>query len=165
MPTVKCKICKKEFCAKPSWLKKGWGKYCSAKCHHEGMKKGKFIACFICKKDAWHTPKQINHSKSGKFFCSKSCQTFWRNKEFRGPKHGNWKGGENIKHKSLLIESGRILVCTLCKIKDERVLAVHHLDKNRRNNKVENLIFLCHNCHHLVHHYQEARNKLMEVVV
>ncbi|KKP93137.1 MAG: hypothetical protein UR98_C0009G0015 [Parcubacteria group bacterium GW2011_GWA1_36_12] len=155
MPIVNCEKCKKEFYAKPSWLKIGWGKYCSPKCHHEGLKRGKFIACFICGKKTWKAPKQISHSKSGKFFCSKSCQTLWRNKEFRGVRHHNWKGGENILHKSLLIENHVKPVCKLCSCKDERVLAVHHLDKNRKNNNVKNLIFLCQNCHHLVHCHNE----------
>jgi predicted HNH restriction endonuclease len=32
-----------------------------------------------------------------------------------------------------------------------RVLAVRHIDQNHKNNNVENLAWLCHNCHHLVH--------------
>ncbi|MEK6841238.1 MAG: hypothetical protein AAB529_01120 [Patescibacteria group bacterium] len=151
MPIVKCKKCGKEFYAKPSWLKVGNGKFCSAKCQYESYKKGKFVACNICGRKTWKQPKQIDHSKSGKFFCSKSCQTLWRNKEFRGSRHHNWKGGEHILHKSLLIENGTKSICKLCNCKDERVLAVHHLDKNRKNNDVKNLIFLCFNCHHLVH--------------
>ena len=155
MPIVKCKLCEKEFYAKPSWLKNGWGKYCSSKCQYEAQKTGKFIACYICGKKTWKTPKQTDHSKSGKFFCGKSCQTLWRNKEFRGPRHHNWKGGKYIIHKSLLLENDIKAVCKLCKSKDERVLAVHHLDKNRKNNNVKNLVFLCQNCHHLVHYHNE----------
>jgi predicted HNH restriction endonuclease len=41
--------------------------------------------------------------------------------------------------------------CLLCKEKDKRVFAVHHVDGNHKNNKVSNLTWLCHNCHHLVH--------------
>jgi hypothetical protein len=151
MPTVKCKRCEKDFFAKPSWLKIGYGKFCSSKCQYEAQKRGKFIACHICGEKTWKAPKQMKHSKSGKFFCSKSCQTLWRNKEFKGPRHHNWKGGENIHHKKFLIENNIELICKICGTEDERILAVHHLDKNRKNNKIENLIFLCHNCHHLVH--------------
>jgi 5-methylcytosine-specific restriction endonuclease McrA len=31
-------------------------------------------------------------------------------------------------------------------------LQVHHLDKNRSNNRLENLMVLCANCHCEVHH-------------
>jgi 5-methylcytosine-specific restriction endonuclease McrA len=42
--------------------------------------------------------------------------------------------------------------CGRCKLVDKRVLAVHHKDKNRENNALSNLMWLCHNCHYLVHH-------------
>jgi predicted HNH restriction endonuclease len=29
---------------------------------------------------------------------------------------------------------------------------VHHIDKDRTNNTLKNLAWLCHNCHYLVHH-------------
>ncbi len=155
MPIVNCKKCNKEFNAKPSWLKIGYGKYCSSKCQYKSYRKGKFIECDICGKKTWKQPKQINHSKSGKFFCSKSCQTLWRNQEFVGPKHGNWKGGENIHHKDFLVKNGIKIFCRICGTEDERVIAVHHIDQNRKNNKIKNLIFLCQNCHHLVHYHGE----------
>lgn len=54
-------------------------------------------------------------------------------------------------------------ICRLCKTKDIRVLAVHHIDKNRKNNKISNLAWLCHNCHLLVHHYDAERNKFERI--
>jgi len=154
MPIARCKICNKKFYAKPSWLKVGWGKYCSSKCQHKALLRGRFVYCEICGKKIWRKPLQLKRSKSKKFFCSKSCQTLWRNQEFRGPRHGNWKGGENINHKQLLVKNGIKPICKLCGCKDRRVLAVHHLDKDRKHNNVKNLTWLCHNCHHLVHHYK-----------
>ncbi len=164
MPIVKCRICKKEFYAKPHWLKVGWGKYCSPKCHHEGIKKGKFIACDICGKKTWKQPKQIDHSKSGKFFCSKSCQTLWRNKTYVGKKHPNWKNGQTI-YRDILQRSKKEKICTLCGTKDKRVLAAHHLDRNKKNVKLKNLVWLCWNCHFLVHHDKETKKKFMAAVV
>ena len=61
---------------------------------------------------------------------------------------------ENIKNKSLLLKNKVIYVCKICKCDDTRVLVVHHLDKNHKNNNIDNLVFLCHNCHHLVHHHK-----------
>lgn len=153
MVIVFCKICGKKFYAKPSHLKRGWGKYCSAKCQYKSYLKGKFVYCEICGKKIWRTPRKLKCSKSKKFFCGKSCQTLWRNQEFHGPRHGNWKGGENINHKNLLIKNGIKPLCKLCGCRDERVLAVHHLDRNKKHNNIKNLVWLCHNCHHLVHCY------------
>ncbi|MBI4281264.1 HNH endonuclease [Candidatus Uhrbacteria bacterium] len=40
-------------------------------------------------------------------------------------------------------------------MKNNRVLLVHHIDENRKNNVLSNLVWLCRNCHFLVHKYNE----------
>ena len=153
MPQVKCKICNQEFYAKPNWLKKGWGKYCSRKCQYKAQLKGGLRSCAICGKEAWKTPHDLEGSRSGKFFCSKSCQTIWRNQTFVGPKHALWKGGSCQEYRKFLIRSGLPITCTSCGLLDKRVLVVHHKDRKRNNNGVDNLEWLCLNCHFLKHHH------------
>lgn len=164
MVTVNCQNCTKEFNAKPSWIKNGYGKFCSRECGHIANRTGKLINCSICSKEVYKQGKALKGSKSGKFFCSKSCQTKWRNSEFIAERHPNWKGGLHA-YRRIKRQSGDLQVCTLCQIDDKRVLAVHHLDQNRKNNTIENLAWLCHNCHHLVHHYKEGRGSLMAAMV
>ncbi len=164
MTAVSCRKCGNTFQAKPSWLKKGHGIYCSSACQYAGARKGKVIKCSTCGNDAYKKLKALERSKSGKFFCSKSCQTKWRNSEFIQEKHPNWKGGRNA-YRSVMSRSGAPRICRLCKTEDVRVLAVHHVDEDRKNNNIENLVWLCHNCHHLVHQYQEGREKLMAAIV
>lgn len=164
MPNVTCKKCGKQFYAKPNWIKIGWGKYCSRNCVFKSQMKGKWTNCFICKKSVYKSPKALTRSKSGNFFCSKSCQTIWRNSVFVGENHANWKTGENS-YKEILLRSNIVQVCKRCRVKDARILAVHHLDRNRHNNKVENLMWLCHNCHFLIHHDKVEDKKLMEALV
>src|ERR1051326_5572034 len=94
MTVVFCKRCGKEFRTKPSWLMKGFGKYCSADCHHQMMRTGEERACDICGKLSYKKPKALFGSKSGKFFCSKHCQTLWRNQLYIGDKHKNFRTGE-----------------------------------------------------------------------
>lgn len=159
MAIVACIICGKSFYTKPSYLEKGWGRFCSSLCQYKSYLKGKFVYCAICRKKVWRAPRRIKHSKSGNFFCGKSCQTQWRNKEFSGPRHPNWKKGESIDYRNLLLIQNNIpQICNVCGNKDGRVLAVHHLDKDRKNNDLKNLLWLCHNCHFLVHHYQVKVN-------
>ncbi|MFH1308486.1 MAG: HNH endonuclease signature motif containing protein [Patescibacteria group bacterium] len=153
MPNVFCKICKKEFFVKECWLKYGWGKYCSRVCQFKGQLRGKFVNCDKCKKKIWRTPRKLKSSKSGKFFCSKSCQTFWRNKKYSGLNHPLWNGGESMS-RAILERSRKKIMCKHCNNLDKRILAVHHRDKNRKNNELSNLIWLCHNCHHLIHYYK-----------
>lgn len=164
MPNVKCKLCKKEFHVKPSWLKYGNGKYCSSKCQYEGRKNGINVKCFICSKEVYKPKGILEKSKSKKYFCSKSCQTKWRNTEFIGTKHANWINGEST-YRNILERADIKKLCYRCGNKDKRILAVHHIDLNHKNNRLENLAWLCHNCHHLVHHYKNERDKFMVAIV
>lgn len=109
----------------------------------------------MCGKKVYKSQADLRKSKSGMRFCSKSCQTIWRNTiAFVGENHANWKTGVTA-YRRLLNLSGKIKECTLCKNKDVRVLIAHHLDHDRDNNKSNNLIWLCCNCHYLIHHYKE----------
>lgn len=91
----------------------------------------------------------------------------WRNTiAYIGPKHPHWKGGNASEiYRNILKRSGKKRACGLCGTKDERLLAAHHLDHNRKNNEAENLTWLCHNCHFLVHHFEDQRLKFMETLV
>ena len=164
MPSVQCKVCLNSFYAKPSALLKGNGKYCSTDCQYAVQKTGKDVPCDECGAMTYKRPKDIGRSKSKKFFCGKSCQTKWRNKIYIGDKHKNFKTGEGS-YRVFMSRSKLLKQCQLCKTKDERALAVHHIDKNRKNNKIENLAWLCHNCHFLVHHYEGERAKFMATIV
>ncbi len=159
MPILrKCKICEKNFFTKPYHIKMGNAKYCSKNCSNESMKKGKLVKCFVCKKEVYKGALKLKSSKSGKFFCNKSCQTIWRNKYFSGEKHKLWKGGFST-YRDILLRNGRLPICTLCRIKDIKVLAVHHIDENHKNNELKNLAWLCHNCHYLVHYFKNEKDK------
>lgn len=159
MVKVVCKICGESFETKPYFIKKGQGVYCSNTCHYQD-KKGKKVNCFVCGKEIYREISKILKSKSGKFFCNKSCQTKWRNKEFSGEKSLMWKGGEST-YRKVMMKSLVVKRCLLCGERDKRVLVVHHIDQNRKNYKVENLVWLCHNCHYLVHHDRVEMQKFM----
>lgn len=153
MPLIKqCKICGVDFRTKPYFVKNGGGIYCSTSCHYEGIKKGKVVECSICGAKSYKSLKALNGSKSGKYFCGKSCQTKWRNEQFVGEKHANWIHGRSA-YRSVLTRNNIAKVCGLCETTDERVLAVHHRDRDRKNNELNNLVWLCHNCHFLVHNF------------
>lgn len=164
MAIVYCQKCGKEFYAKPFWLTRGYGKYCSSSCQYAGMRKGAEKPCHMCGAMTYKTAKQLVRSKSGLFFCGKTCQTIWRNQLFVEEKHKNFKTGIHA-YRSILSRNNVPKECALCKNTDGRVLAVHHIDKNRKNNKLKNLAWLCHNCHFLVHHDRESREKFMAAIV
>lgn len=164
MPQISCKKCKKSAYKKPFYLKKGQGKYCSNKCHYADIMQGRKFSCEVCGKEIYRSLSSINRAKNKKFFCTKSCQTKWRNIKFSGKHHANWKGGR-FSYRTIMKRNKVEQVCALCRIADIRVLAVHHIDCNHSNNKYNNLAWLCHNCHYLVHHDNKSRIRLMAVLV
>lgn len=163
MIEVVCKICKKKFQTKPFFLKRGQGVYCSNKCHYAD-KNGSTFHCSTCGENIYRTPSEVRCSKSKKFFCSKSCQTIWRNGEFSGKKSLNWKGGYST-YRKVLSKSSHDKRCLICEEGDLSVLVVHHIDQNRKNFNVENLVWLCHNCHYLIHHDKVEMKKFMVSIV
>lgn len=164
MPYVPCARCSSTFYAKPSWIREGNGKYCSMDCYREAKQNGKEVPCDLCGKKSYKQKKDLARSKSGKFFCSKSCQTQWRNRVYVGDKHKNFTTGESS-YRQVLKRADVPMRCAYCRTDDFRVLAVHHIDKNRKNNSLRNLAWLCHNCHFLVHHYEGDREKFMAAMV
>ena len=152
MLVISCKNCGKSFKRKPPQIERSKAHFCSTSCQHETKKSGELKGCFICGKEIYRQSKFLKKSQSGKFFCSKNCSLRWQNTEFVGEKHPNWING-NYSYRSVLKKAGVIQFCRLCGKDDQRILAVHHLDKNRQNNVKTNLVYLCHNCHHLAHHY------------
>jgi len=160
MTIAHCKVCNDRFYARPAHVKNGWGVFCSRNCKHIGSRIRIKLACFTCGREIYKTASQMGHSKSTKYFCDKSCQTKWRNAEFSGAKHANYKNGEHS-YSTIL---GRLRVkkeCWLCRTKDVRVLVTHHIDENHKNNEIKNLAWLCHNCHCLVHYDNVERQKFL----
>ncbi|MBI2094849.1 MAG: HNH endonuclease [Candidatus Omnitrophica bacterium] len=147
----KCLVCEKSIWIKRFHALKGWGKYCSKKCQAKKQENGEWIQCSRCGKSIYRTPKDFKRSKSKKFFCSKACHCSWENENTRcGSNAPNWIAGEQS-YKKILIKAGISRRCRKCDMKDYRVLVVHHKDRNRKNNQIENLEWLCMNCHHLEH--------------
>lgn len=163
MAYATCHICEKEFYVKPSHVERGWGKYCSMQCRTIGQYRGETVPCTQCGKAVYRAKGQLRHSKSKKFFCSKSCQAKWRNSFFSEEKHANWLGGEHA-YRNILMRSGREQVCISCGTADIRILSAHHIDHNRKNNKLSNLVWVCLNCHYLLHHDEDFENGIKKTI-
>ena len=85
IPNTKCEICGREFYVKPWFLRQGWGKYCSKKCKDESQKTGKFVVCTYCGKKVYRSVTGLSRkSKTNTYFCNKSCQCAWKNKQRKG---------------------------------------------------------------------------------
>lgn len=92
---------------------------------------------------------------------SNSLYRRWASGEFDsihvGENSAHWKGGtEKYYPKEFNKELRRRIKerdkskCRICS-KGHKRMEVHHIDMNRNNNEMENLILLCSDCHHQVH--------------
>lgn len=139
----KCQSCKQEFITridKPS-------KCCSVKCRYEIRKNKITLTCSTCEKTFQRKPSAKKNSKSGFYFCSRKCKD--EAQKIGGiitlPHYGDGKN-----YRSLFKEEE--LVCNRCGYNEFiSSVDIHHIDHNRENNKKENLIPLCSNCHRAYH--------------
>ena len=159
----KCVICGKKFLRKKSQVILGGGNYCSNKCRFIGRKNGKNVLCSFCGKEVYRSSKELKRSKSGEYFCSKKCLFAQIYKKYEG--HPNWTGGFHAEYRKKLIKYGKSgNSCLLCNENNFKILVAHHIDKDRSNNSIHNLVWLCHNCHFLVHHYREEEKQLARIL-
>lgn len=94
--------------------------------------------CPICKKAL---DKRKTHERYVKRYQKKGYDQ-------RGESNNNWKGGTEPYYRRIAYEAyGKI--CSRCGA--TKRIGVHHKDRNRRNNDLENLEVLCKRCHQLEH--------------
>jgi hypothetical protein len=151
---IKCDHCGIEVDKKPSQVKtnleKGRKNYCSNDCKKLGQFTGKLCVCGTCGKEIYKTQSEIKRSKSGQVFCNKSCACSFNNTLLRSKENNpNWKNGNTSYVKSAY--ENYLPECTICGFNDLDALEVHHIDEDRSNGNIDNLIVLCANHHSLVH--------------
>jgi hypothetical protein len=151
-----CLTCEKEFEALQRELNRGNGKYCSRECSNNRStwrNRSKTMAVLTCAGCAVEFERQecrVHDSKSGLNFCSRKCkdsaQSISGNCPEIRPEH--YGDGKSSYRDRALRHYGA--VCSRCAYSEiEQMLDVHHRDKNREHNEIENLEVLCVWCHAL----------------
>jgi len=138
-----CKVCDKEVtnnyfrCWEHRKIEKG-------KNSRPYRKTGKTILCQNCKAPFYVKRYRIKSRK----FCSKKCFFNFR----RGDKHWNWQNGKSFEPYAIdwtetLRRAIRERDKYICKVCGLYGLDVHHIDYNKKNCELSNLITLCRSCH------------------
>lgn len=149
---VKCDYCKIEFNRRPSRVKEK--NFCSNECRGKFISKQNTISCSCaeCGVEIVKTKSQLEKSKSGNVFCSQSCAAVHNNKLFTGTNARNWKEDSNCVDYRKIAFNNKPKICEKCGYnKYEEILQVHHVDHDRENNNIGNLMVLCPNCHAVEH--------------
>ena len=108
------------------------------------------VECAYCHKKFIKNNSSLKNSKSGLFFCCRQhkdlAQKIQSGDSFKKIRPEHYKNGKTVYRINAFREYPH--KCSVCNWdEDEDVLEVHHIDKNRQNNNLENLIILCPICH------------------
>jgi len=144
---VKCSNCNKSFLKALRFIKPGVKNYCSPKCASAGLRKRITLKCAICDKLFERVLSKIKNSKSGLYFCSRTCKD--KAQRINGYKEIQpFHYGKSIRNYRSIAFSKYDMKCEICGYNTRpEILEVHHIDRNRKNNELSNLIILCPNCH------------------
>jgi predicted nucleic acid-binding Zn ribbon protein len=145
-PNISCLICDKEIYRRPFEIKKNKGHvFCSTKCY--GVFCRKEIPCLVCGK--------VILAGENKKTCSRSCANIHRKGikyKLNRPKD-KVKSQRSLKIKLLQIKRKK---CERCGFKKYQILQIHHKDRNRDNNNVNNIELICPNCHFEEHYLEKS---------
>lgn len=135
---VQCRQCERLFLKENKYLKTRSIHYCSRKCMAEGMRRGETRECEHCNKKFYATRSDISRSRAG--FCSRSCAGRYKNQR-RGTNSPLYTTG-SASYRQMALDYYPNC-CRICGYDTLNVLQVHHIDGNRLNNGLDNLIILC----------------------
>jgi len=133
-----CEICSSVFTFIATRIDKA--KYCSRICYYKSMSKKGSVKqiCKNCNSEFLKSP-----CKKNKKFCSKECLTNHTKNTYKD---------SFSSVRAFLKRSGRLSKCQICGFDSvPEIMGVHHIDRNRKNNNIENLMVLCPNCHSIEH--------------
>tara|TARA_R110002126_G_scaffold3502_10_gene20049 strand:+ start:2112 stop:2570 length:459 start_codon:yes stop_codon:yes gene_type:complete len=136
---ISCPICDKEFSVHRYRLKTGKQICCSNSCKYKlitlnGTTTNKCIQCN--EKFQFTKGRNVDRPIANKY-CSQHCYNIGRNKSGMIPYR--ILAFENFPHH-----------CHFCNF-DSGMLDVHHIDEDRTNNQLANLVILCRSCHAKLH--------------
>ena len=156
---VCCEECKLFFNAPSGEVKRGNGKYCSRKCSAIAIaKKHKQryeqinipnVECAYCHMKFYKNETKKKISRSGLYFCCREhkdlAQRIGSGIDQIKPPHYT---ESLINYREFYCRNAELKLCARCGYnKCPSILQIHHIDRNRKNNTMENLIALCPNCH------------------
>jgi hypothetical protein len=148
--TTTCTVCNKQYEISTRGLK--LSKFCSSKCSGASRRKPRIdTQCDQCNKT--YSTKQSVYNKSVNHFCGNDCKALFykANPHIRGT-YAGYNGLSKVSsYRKLAFETfeHRCHVCNYDRFED--VLQVHHIDHNRSNNDITNLVIVCPTCHSELH--------------
>lgn len=158
---LSCEYCSLTFTVPTTEYNRNKTKYCSRKC--SGASKAGVIkvtpneSCAVCHQTFHIAESKRKLSKSGLHFCSRKCKDFAQRLEQGFVRiHPSHYGTGDSSYREIAFRNfeHRCYKCSYDRY--PKVLVVHHKDRNRSNNSLENLVVLCPTCHEEEHLLSES---------
>lgn len=151
---LKCHNCNTKFLRSKSKAVRSKRHFCSSSCFSEKLNSQVKLKCGICGTSFMRKKSNLNKGKHGENFCTRKCKNI-------AQRHGSgskvvpaqYTGKWAYRTKALRELGSSCEVCKQFKFEGQiwqkrlDILEVHHIDKDRRNNALNNLMVICP-CHH-----------------
>ena len=149
-PNAECHYCGTQFRRPPSELERSNVTYatCSRECYERARQEGiadkrrpvgRFgqheVKCAQCGTSIYLRPSRISETKHQ--FCSRECKRRFQ-----------ITSGKHVPREYL---KSKYTCCQICGLDQTNILVIHHVDADRENNKLDNLLVVCPNCHMRIH--------------
>jgi len=132
--------------------RKNISKFCSHKCVGVSSMRNRLkshvpkrviLSCEQCGKEYSKTPSMAGRSR----FCSRRCQGIYTCSKRTGSNNPNYKSGiKSFRERAIECFGEK---CRICKSVFD--IEIHHINADRSNNELDNLVPLCVSCHQMVH--------------
>lgn len=158
--TINCIQCGTPKSVRQIDLDRGDGRFCSKTCFadwHRGRKRVSHAPnkiCALCAAPFYRHPSKAK-SSSGLYYCCRDHKDQAQRLDstisgvLRPSHYGSGNGSSDYRERALAHFNN---VCDCCGFSDvPEVLVVHHRDRDRTNNTLDNLRILCPTCHDVDH--------------
>lgn len=143
-----CEECGNLFAAYVKEINRGYGRFCSVSCssrHNHVGKTSPFVKCGLCGVSFQKRPSRVLLSKRGINFCCRKHKDDAQKMESGVLNIHGVTDHKGYRHKALRQLDNSCLACGYDR--HVEVLVVHHVDHDRDNNSIGNLVVLCPTCH------------------
>jgi hypothetical protein len=170
LPMWKCKHCNNNFQFNTISEKANHGRWCKKNPNRNignhlfargsenkfGKKIDHNVVCAACDCKFVVTEREKLFPSKEKYFCSRKCANSVGGTA-KAEKYGNHG---NYRKTAFNLHGNACLICGF-----DKVIEVHHIDKNRKNNTKENLVPLCPNHHMMIHRSKFKEEVLKEIKI
>lgn len=145
----KCKECGGDFISHKYTKQGEWTRFCSRKCQGKNQRQTTNRICKNCGNEFYISPSEIKNGDG--IFCDNKCKAEWQREGLKGENNPCWKGGRferkdgyiaiNIGNCVYKLEHDLIMEKHIGR-KLEPGEDVHHINRIRNDNRIENLLLL-----------------------